>query len=109
MKAFREIFPMQLLAYFGNTDIRGRRLFGRMDNGTPGIFPIESWNKYDAQQTGLHELKMPSRDSAAAFNHYLCVLIHLWIFYNNLLKDCHKQKASCLQSISGVEYPTNKK
>ncbi|KII62716.1 hypothetical protein RF11_12597 [Thelohanellus kitauei] len=100
----------ELLAYFEKTYIRRRRRFGRIDKSSSTIFQIELWNKYDAATDGIaRTTNIVEGWHCGLQSLFMCSHPSVWVFIEGLIKDSKKQKASYLQSISGVEHPTNKR
>ena len=59
-----------LVTYFEHTYIKGRRLRGRTEQYGPAVFPVETWNKYNAAEEGIAR----STNSVEGWHHGLQAL-----------------------------------
>ncbi|CAK8689672.1 unnamed protein product [Clavelina lepadiformis] len=93
----------ELLSYFEHTYIRGRRRPGRGENYGSAIFPIESWNHYEAGAGCI------ARTNAVEGWHFglqalfQCHHPTLWTFIQGIEKDLQMQRVTFLQGMAGTQ------
>lgn len=99
-----------VVTYFEHTYIRGRRRPGRGDNYGPAIFPIPMWNQFDSAGDGIAR----TTNSVEGWHHslqslFMCKHPTLWRFLAGIERDCQLNKASYLQSTTGIVHVPRKK
>jgi hypothetical protein len=92
-----------VVTYFEQTYIRGRRRPGRGDNYGPAIFPIPTWNQFDVAGEGIAR----TTNSVEGWHHslqalFMCQHPTMWTFLAGIQRDCQLSKASYLQATTGV-------
>jgi hypothetical protein len=100
----------ELVTYFENTYIRGRRLRGRVENYSPASFPITLWNKRESAIAGIAR----TTNIVEGWHHglqslFMCSHPTLWKFLEGIETDIAKQKAWFLQASTGVALPPRRK
>ena len=99
-----------VVTYFENTYIRGRRRPGRGTNYADAIFPIPLWNQYQWAGEGIAR----TTNTVEGWHHglqslFMCKHPMMWIFLAGIQRDCSLNKAAYLQSTSGVVHQGKKK
>jgi hypothetical protein len=100
----------EVVTYFELTYVRGRRRPGRGDNYAPAVFPVESWNHFDAAGEGIAR----TTNSIEGWHHSLQSLLlsqhpNMWTFLDGIKKDSCLSKAAYLQSATGTVHLGKKK
>jgi len=90
--------------YFEHTYVRGRRRPGRGENYGPAIFPIPTWNKFDAAGDGVAR----TTNSVEGWHNslqslFMCQHPTMWTFLTGLERDSQMNKASYLQTATGQQ------
>jgi len=100
----------ELLAYFENTYVRGRRMPGRGENYRPALFPPQTWNQREAAVEGIaRTTNMVEGWHYGLHSLFQCDHPSVWFFLEGLAKDIASQKACFLQGVAGGQRPVKKK
>ena len=94
-----------LVTFFKETYVRGRRQRGRGEAYSAALFPVPLWNQHAGATDGIAR----TTNSAESWHHGLQSLFQchhptLWSFLAGLQKDMRKQTGTYLQGVSGVEH-----
>jgi hypothetical protein len=100
----------ELVSYFEHTFIRGRRQRGRGNNYGPALFPIPTWNQFEAAGDGIPRTTNIVEGWHNALQAlFMCSHPSLWSCLDGLQQDCHKQTAAYLQGATGVQQQPTKR
>lgn len=94
-----------IVTYFENTYIRGRRRPGRGEHYGTAVFPVELWNQFHSAGEGVAR----TTNSVEGWHHslqslFLCQHPNLWTFIAGVRQDCQLSKAAYLQATAGVQH-----
>lgn len=100
----------ELLTYFEQTYVRGKRVRGRAEVYGQPLYPIETWNKFLTAGVGIARTT-----NAVEGWHFglqsllLCAHPTMWLFLEGLLRDCERTRAKYLQAVAGAVEPSQKR